>query len=423
MITGTPNCRQRRTRWHSRRGLTVAANYRLQAISACRLQDKDERVNPLTELTLDQLRMRRSVKWRTYPSDVLPMFIAEMDTPLAPAIASALVESVSLGDTGYATIGRLGEAYAGFAERRYGWSPDPGTMLLVPDVNHGICEVLRAVSRPGDAVVLDTPAYPPFFSTVQAAEHTVVENPMRETAEGFEIDLDGLERAFAAGAKVYLLCNPHNPTGTVLTADTLAAVAALADKYGVRVLADEIHGPMTYPGVKHVPFQTIAAPAAASAITFVSASKAWNLPGLKAALAIPGPDAVDSVASIDALAVSAGLHGVLASEVAFTEGLLWLEDLMSGLDHNRMRLATRLAEELPEIRYRPPDATYLAWLDLRAFDLGDDPAVRILDRGRLALHSGSAFGAAGNGFARLNFAARPELIDEAVRRIAVAVRP
>jgi cysteine-S-conjugate beta-lyase len=379
-------------------------------------------VNPLTELTLDELRTRRSVKWRSFPPDVLPMFIAEMDTALAPPIATALVESISLGDSGYATIGRLGAAYADFADRRFGWSPDPATMRLVPDVNTGIYEVVRALTSPGDAVVIDTPAYPPFFAKLRAAERTIVENPMLATDTGFQPDLDGLERALAAGATAYLLCNPHNPTGTVLSMDTLNAIAALANEYGARVLADEIHGPLTYPGVKHVPFQTLAGPAAQAAVTFVSASKAWNLPGLKAALAVPGPAAVEALATMpDEVSYAAGILGVLANEIAFTEGLVWLEDLMAGLEHNRMRLAARLAEELPEIGYRPPDATYLTWLDLRALDLGDDPAQVILERGRLALNSGLAFGEPGRGFARLNIATHPELIDEAVRRIGQAV--
>ena len=381
-----------------------------------------DHVNPLTELTLDQLRTRRSVKWQSFPPDVLPMFIAEMDTPFAPSIANALAESISLGDSGYATIGRLGAAYADFADRRYGWSPDPAAMRLVPDVNTGIYEVVRVLTAPGDGVVIDTPAYPPFFAKLHAAERTIVENPMVPTDTGFQPDLDGLERAFAAGARAYLLCNPHNPTGTALPVETLTAIAALADEYGVRMLADEIHGPLTYPGVKHVPFQTLAAPAAQAAVTFVSASKAWNLPGLKAALAVPGPGAVEALAAMpEEVSYSAGIFGVLASEIAFTEGLVWLEELMAGLEHNRMRLAARLAEELPEIAYRPPDATYLTWLDMRALDLGDDPARVILERGRLALNSGLAFGEPGRGFARMNIATHPELIDEAVRRIAEAV--
>jgi cystathionine beta-lyase len=372
-------------------------------------------------MTLEQLRARRSMKWREYPPDVLPMWVAEMDTPLAPAIAAALSESIALGDTGYVSNGRLAEAYADFAERRYGWSPEPSTMQLVPDVNAGIFDVARVVTSPGDAIVVDTPAYPPFFVKLRQAGLNVVENPMRSTGAGYRLDLDGLARAFDAGAKAYLLCNPHNPTGTVLSRETLVAIAELADEYGVRVLADEVHGPLTYAGSTHVPFQTLDTASAQASVTFVSASKAWNLAGLKAALAVPGPAAVESLAALpEDAGIGSGLFGVIAGEVAFTEGLIWLEDLLAGLDHNRMRLAERLAEELPEVGYRPPDATFLAWLDVRALDLGDDPAQLIVDRGRLALNPGNAFGTGGAGFVRLNFAAHPELIDEAVRRIAAA---
>jgi cysteine-S-conjugate beta-lyase len=377
-----------------------------------RPHSQDVKVNPLTELSLEQLRERRSVKWRMYPDDVLPMFVAEMDTLLAPAIVTALSDAVVRGDTGYADPGRLAEAYATFAVHRFGWAPDPEPMRVVADVNSGIYEIVKLLTRRGDTVVLDTPAYPPFFAKLTAAERAIVENPMLVGEDGrWRPDLDGLARAFEAGAAVYLLCNPHNPTGTVL------------DQYGVRVLADEIHGPLTYPGVTHIPFLTLDAPAARSALAFVSASKAWNLPGLKAALIVPGRDAEGPLEGLPIEAsFGAGLFGVLAGEAALVDGRVWLDELMAGLDHNRARLAARLAEALPEIGYRPPDATYLAWLDCRALGLGDDPAEVFLERGRLALNSGPAFGDPGKGFARLNLAAHPELIDEAVRRMAAAVR-
>lgn len=381
---------------------------------------EDENVNPLTQLTLDELRSRRSVKWSSQPADVLPMFIAEMDTPLSPGVAAALYDAVARGDTGYATLGRLGEAYADFAHYRFGWRPDPSHMRLVSDVNTGIYEAVSVLTEPGAAVVMDTPAYPPFFTKLRRAGRVIMENPLVMEGDGsHRIDLDGLDRAFAAGAAAYLLCNPHNPTGTVFARDTLLAVADLAQRYGARLLVDEIHGPLTYPGVTHVPFQSLPMAAAGRAVVFVSASKAWNLAGLKAALVIPGPDAPDALAEMPLEAsFRAGLLGVLAGEAALTEDIDWLDALRAGLDHNRERLATRLAEEVPVIGYRPPDATYLAWLDCRALGLGDDPAETFLRVGRVCLSSGPDFGAAGNGFARLNLATRPDLIDEAVRRIA-----
>jgi cystathionine beta-lyase len=381
-------------------------------------------VNPLTELSLEQLRERRSIKWRMFPEDVLPMFVAEMDTPLAPAVATVLADAVARGDTGYAHPGRLAEAYATFATRRFGWAPDPAPMRAVGDVNTGVYEVVRLLTEPGDAVALDTPAYPPFFAKLRAAGRAVVEVPMTPGGNGtWRPDLDGLARAFAAGAAAYLLCNPHNPTGMVFDSPTLTAIAELAEEHGVRVLADEIHGPLTYPGVTHVPFLTLDAPAARRAIAFVSASKAWNLPGLKAALIVPGREAEGPLERLaPEVSFSTGLFGVLAGEAAFIEGQVWLDELMAGLDHNRARLAARLAEHLPEVGYRPPDATYLAWLDCRRLGLGDDPAQAFLERGRLALNAGPTFGDPGKGFARLNLATRPELIDEAVRRMVLTAR-
>lgn len=377
-------------------------------------------MNPLTELSLDQLRTRRSVKWQTHPADVLPMFIAEMDTPLAPAIEQALARAVERGDTGYALPGGVFEAYADFARKRFDWAPDPATMRLVPDVNTGIAEVVRTLTEPGATVVVDTPAYPPFFAKIRATGREIAEVPMLTSATGAPVpDLHGLERTFAAGAAVYLMCNPHNPSGAVFTRDTLLAIAALAEAHGVRVLSDEIHGPLTYPGVDHVPFASLPTAASAASVTFVSASKAWNLPGLKASLVVPAPDAVEPMKEMPIeVTFGAGLLGVIASEIAFTDGGLWLDALRDGLDHNRLRLAARLGEAVPEIGYRPPDATYLAWLDCRALDLGDDPAEKFLEVGRVALGSGPTFGAPGKGFVRLNFATSPELVDEAVRRIA-----
>lgn len=383
--------------------------------------------NPLTALTLADLRERRSVKWRAYDCDVLPLWVAEMDTPLAEPISAALVAAIGRGDTGYAHPGRLPEAYAEFATRRFGWTPDPARTLVVADVMSGIVEVLRAVTAPGDAVVVNPPVYPPFYAFLAHAQRRPVEAPLQVGEDGgYRLDLAALEAAFAAGARAYLLCNPHNPTGTVFDRDSLLAVAELADRYGVRLLVDEIHSPLVYPGAVHIPFLSLAEEpgvglAAARAVSFVSASKAWNLPGLKAALAIGGPAASSDLARIPVHAqFGAGLLGVIAAEAALREGVTWLEELLAGLAANRALLGEVLAERLPEVRYRPPDATYLAWLDCRALGLGDDPAAVFLDRGRVAVNPGLSFGTGGAGFVRLNFATAPERLTEAVDRMARA---
>jgi cystathionine beta-lyase len=380
---------------------------------------------PLDAVPLSTLRHRRSVKWQMYESDVLPMFVAEMDTPLAPPVAEALAAAVARGDTGYAWPGRLPEAFAGFAASHFGWPVHPDDLTVMPDVLHGVVEVLDVVTGPGDAVVVDTPAYPPFFSFLVRARRRVVQCPLVAGADGrFALDLDAIEAAFAGGARAYLMCNPHNPTGTVFGVDDLLAVAALADRYGVRVLVDEIHAPLVYPGTAVTPFLTLAdrSPAAASAFAFHSASKAWNLPGLKAALVAAGPAARADAERIPVEArFGTGLFGVLAGEAAFAAGGPWLTDLLAGLDRNRHLLADLLRTHLPGVRYRPPDATYLAWLDCRGLDLPEDPAAVFLSRGRVALNSGPTFGPPGAGFARLNLATSADLLVEGVRRMAAAV--
>jgi cystathionine beta-lyase len=373
---------------------------------------------PLTAFGVRELRERRSVKWREHPEDVLPMHIAEMDTPLAEPVADALAAAVARGDTGYPLPGRLPEAFAAFAERRYGWRPEPADIRLVPDVMAGIVEVLHLVTGPGARVVVNTPAYPPFFFWIDRIGRQFVESPLAHGPEGHCLDLDRLERDFAAGADAYLLCSPHNPTGITFSTDELLAVAELADRHQVRVVVDEIHAPLTYPGVRHVPFGSLDATAAARSVTLASASKAWNLPGLKAALAVPGPEARSDVAGIHELvSESAGLFGVIAGEAAFTSGEPWLAELLDGLDANLKLLGELLAAELPAIGYQVPRATYLAWLDCRALGLGDDPAGLFRERGRVALAPGPDFGTPGRGFARFNFGTAPERVAEAVRRM------
>jgi cystathionine beta-lyase len=371
--------------------------------------------NPLAELTLDELRTRRSVKWNTYPPDVLPLWVAEMDAPLAPSVRAALLAAVERGDTGYAHPGGLAEAYAGFAAARLGWAPDPATARLVPDVMNGVVAVLDALVPAGSTVVLNTPAYPPFFSFLRGGGWRVVESPLTPTGDGgYALDLDRLDHDLA-GAAAYLLCNPHNPTGTVFDRATLVGVAERCARRGVRVLADEIHAPLTYPGVEFVPYLAVTD----DGVAMVSASKAWNLPGLKAALAVPGPR-VDLSVLPPEVSFGAGLLGVIAAEAAFRSGGQWLDALLAALDHNRRLLAALLADALPQVGYRLPDATYLAWLDCRRLGLGDDPSVAFLDR-KVAVNPGPSFGLPGHGFVRLNLATSPAILTAAVQRMAAAV--
>ncbi|MER6092091.1 MalY/PatB family protein [Streptomyces bluensis] len=380
--------------------------------------------DPLSQLSLEELRRRTSMKWRTYPEDVLPLWVAEMDVPLAEPVVRAIGEAVALGDTGYPAGTAYAEALAGFARERWGWDGlAVERTAIVPDVMLGIVEMLKLVSGPGDPVVVNSPVYPPFYQFLGNMGRPVVEAPLG--ADG-RIDFASLEGAFRQVAEqadhpVYLLCSPHNPTGTVHTADELTRVARLARTYGVRVVADEIHAPIVAAGTSFVPYLSV--PGGESGLSVMSASKAWNLAGLKAALAIAGPDAADDLARLPEEVGHGPSHvGVIAHTAALREGGDWLDAVLSGLDDNRRLLAGLLAEHLPAVRYAPAQATYLAWLDCRELGLGDDPAAVFLERGRVALSSGTDFGTGGAGFVRLNLATSPELITEAVRRMAAALR-
>ena len=296
-------------------------------------------------------------------------------------------------------------------------------MVLVPDVLIGVAEMLRLLTKPGDRVVINTPAYPPFWRVIREYGLQVVEAPLSRGPKGWDLDFGVLEEAFAGGATAYVVCNPHNPTGRVFTRAQLQTIADLANRYGVAIVADEIHGPLTLPGATHTPFVALGDFAAHRAATVISPSKAWNLPGLKCAVAVAGSDAVASRFSDlpHDLHARAGNLGVIASIAAFTEGGPWLRALLGHLDRNRRLLATLLEKHLPGVRYVPPQASYLAWLDCTALELGPEPAAFFLDRGRVALSRGLDFGAEGAGFVRLNMGTSAQLMTEAVNKMRSAL--
>ncbi len=370
-------------------------------------------------LSLPQLRQRTSMKWRRYPPDVLPLWVAEMDVPLAGPVATAIADAIAIGDTGYPEGTGYAEALTEFARDRWRWAIDIHHTAIVPDVMMGIVEVLKLVTRPGDGVVVNSPVYPPFCQFIEHMDRRVVDVPL---SADDRIDPAALDDAFrhataGASARAYLLCSPHNPTGTVHSREELTAVAELADRHRVAVVVDEIHAPLTYPEATHLPYLSL--PGTESAFSVLSASKAWNLAGLKAAVAVAGSAAAPVLARMPEEVSHGPSHvGVIAHAAALRQGGAWLDDLMAGLDRNRHLLGDLLATHLPAVRYRIPQSTYLAWLDCRSLGLGDDPAGAFLERGRVALNSGPTFGPAGAGHVRLNFATSADVLDEAVQRMA-----
>ena len=372
---------------------------------------------------LTDLRKRKSHKWRQYPPDVLPAFVAEMDFDLAEPIVAAVVAAMSIGDCGYGDKGELGDAFAAFAAKRLRWSPDPARVFAIPDVMTGVSEVLQAVTPPGSGVVITPPVYQPFFYRLRLAGRRVVEAPLRRDQAGrYDLDPEALDRALASdGVRACLFASPHNPTGRVWSREQLITVADICQSHGATLLVDEIHAPLALPGAEHVPFLSVDHEMAERSFAFTSASKAWNIPGLKCGVAISGSPETDGVLEERWEALLAGQVGVLGSVAAFEDSLPWLDALLAQLDENRSLLARLLGDKLPAVRYVPPEASFLAWLDCRELGLGDDPAAAFLDRGRVALSPGPGFGTQGRGFARLNMGTSPELLAEAVARLAASL--
>ena len=379
--------------------------------------------NGFEDLDLGRLRRRRSEKWLAHPPDVLPAFVAEMDYDLAEPVLAALRAAIDLSDCGYATPTGLGETFARFAEARHGWTVDPGRVHLVPDVMAGVDVILRLATEPGDGVVINTPVYPPFFEHITGAHRRVVEVPLVLVDGRWELDFAGLEAAFAAGARGYLLCNPHNPTGRVFSAADLGRIASLAEQYGVFVLSDEIHASLTLPGARHTPFVSLGGVAAEQGVTLASASKAFNIAGLKGAVAVAGSASGQRLlARLPASCqYGAGLFGVLASLAAWSAGGEWLDALVTQLDHARTEFGRLLGERLPEAGYVPPEASYLAWVDCARLGLGPEPAEVFLNRGRVALGRGLDFGPPGDGYVRVTIGTSSALLADIADRMAAAV--
>src|ERR1017187_1932167 len=377
----------------------------------------------LGNCSLAELARRKSFKWRTYPPDVLPAFVAEMDFTVAEPISAAVRAALAIGDTGYPHVGALGEAFASFAAGRLGWAPRTDWVFAVPDVMTGIVEVLLAATPHGSGVVISPPVYGPFFFRLGFIGRRVVEAPLRRGDDGgYDLDLDALDSALAdPGVSAYLLCSPHNPIGKVWTRDQLLAIAELCQRHGVVLLVDEIHAPLVMPDAKFVAFGSVDHPMAERAYVFSSASKGWNIAGLKCGVAGAGSEQTAAVLAERWEALLCSHLGLLGSVAAFSESVPWLAAAVARIDGNRALLGRLLREQLPEVGYVPGSATFLAWLDCRNLGLGDDPAAAFLAGGKVALSPGPDFGEQGTGFARLNIGTSPELVTEAVRRMAAAV--
>jgi len=349
-----------------------------------------------------------------------------MDFGIAPAIAASLREAVDQGQVGYLSADRvrtMTEACARWQQRHHGWDVAPESIRAVPDVLGALEIVSRHYLPAGATVALPVPCYMPFLPLLALLGHPVVQVPMRRSDGAWDLDEAALEAAFAGGARLLLLCNPHNPIGKVYTRAELERIAAIAARHDARVFADEIHAPLVYAGQRHVPYATVSPDAARQAITAVSASKAWNLAGLKCAqLILTRHEDLHRWREIGHFAGnSTSTPGVIAHAAAWSDGDAWLRSVLDYLQGNRDLLGRLLRERLPQLGYLEPQGTYLAWLDCRALPLEMPAHLFFRRHARVALTDGGECGEGGEGHVRLNFAMPRPLLVEAVERMAAAV--
>lgn len=362
---------------------------------------------------------RSSSKWRRFPEDVLPMHVAEMDFDVAEPIREKLSEMLKVSDLGYlGPLPELGPAFEKFALERWGWQIDPGQIKLATDVGVAAVEILRAVTTPGERVLINSPVYSSFFGWIKEVGCEVADAPLKLEGSRWQLDLAAIEERFRDGVRVYMLCSPQNPVGTVHTARELADVARLAKEYEVLVISDEIHAPLSW--VPFTPYLMVSEDAEQTGVTITSSSKAWNTAGLKAGFAITQSDAVRTRLKNlpEAMQWRSSILGAFSMVAAYTHGEPWLDETVAKLQDNLAHLHHELAARLPKAKVFEMEATYLAWVDLSEYRVTNPQAV-ILSEGKVSVvpgqdHGGDKY----QGHIRFNFATSKPRITEAVRRIA-----
>ena len=377
---------------------------------------------PLNIVTpLSELKKRSSSKWRRFAPDVLPMHVAEMDYDIADSIKALLAEKIANSDLGYTgPVPEVAEGFVKFASERWGWQVDAKQVRLSTDVGVSAVEILRAMGKHGEKVVINSPVYSSFFEWIPEVGLEIHDVPLIPAEETWNLDLASLEAAFKAGAKFYLICHPHNPIGKVFTEAELVAIADLAKRYGVVVISDEIHGPLTFNDVEFVPYLKASDAAKETGICITAASKSFNVAGLKASVIV-----TDSVLMHEKLkALPAALHwrsgllGAFAMGEAFTNCGDWLDSAIGANLASRELLGELVAKHLPSVKYWVPESGFLAWLDVSSLNIGVNPAARIIEEQRVAFVPGRDLGKEYDQFVRINFACHPDSLERAIKALA-----
>ncbi|QIS03860.1 aminotransferase class I/II-fold pyridoxal phosphate-dependent enzyme [Nocardia brasiliensis] len=375
---------------------------------------------------LGDLRRRAGVKWARAGTDVLPGWIADMDFPVPDAVR-AVLQRAAIGDLGYPAwderpeLNPLPHSFAARMRERHGFEVDPAQVHVFTELIQVVQIVLQLTTRPGDAVAVHTPTYPPFLETLRVMGRRLVPIQLVETADGWGFDAERMAaQVRASDCRALIMVNPNNPTGHVFDRAELTAIAEIACRHDLVVIADEIHSELTHDPHRHLPIGALGPEIAARTVTLNSASKAFNLAGLRCCVAHVGDRRVREAlaAQPPKLYGQVSAPSVLATEAAWQEGDAWLAATRQVLTTNRDLVADALP---PWVRYHRPQASYLAWLDCRALELDQDPAAFFLDEAKVMVLSGPDFGPGGSGFARLNFATYGPVLTEMLARMREAV--
>lgn len=378
-------------------------------------------------LTPELLRSRGSNKWTVPEGELLCAGVAEMDFGTAPAVLAEWASITERLDFGYPTesVGlELSAATAQWHREHYGWAVDPADIFPLADVLKGLELAILEFSAPGAPVIVPTPAYMPFLILPKALGREIIESPMLRGDDGsFALDLDDIAAHFAAGADLLVLANPGNPTGKVYTAEELSALADVADAHDARVFSDEIHAPLTLFGNRHIPLASVSDAGARVAITATSASKAFNLPGLKCSQLILSNDADrERWQKIGWLAShGASSPGMRLNTAAYLRGESWLAEVREYIEGNIEYVRAALAEQLPEARMAPVQGTYLVWLDLRAYSDEPELAEWLAEKAGIRVNGGLGYGAVGAGHIRVNVATPRPILERIVAQLAAAL--
>ena len=371
-----------------------------------------------------ELRQLAGVKWSRDGADVLPAWIADMDLAPPQFATDAIRQMAERGDFGYnrEVIAQLPEVFCQWQHHYHGWEPETERLRLFSNVMHAIAMSIFLHTEPGDGIVLITPIYPPFIKAVEGGGRRVVDVPLSQP--GWRLDPQRLADAVDDDTSAILICSPHNPTGRVFDAQERQAIAQVAVDNDLLLISDEVWADLTHPGQTHVPMATVGQEVAATTITISSASKSFNLAGLRCAIAHTGRDSLaDKFEALPPHTLgSVSTLGAEASLRCWTEGHDWLSETQRFLTARRDQLADRVAAELPAVKFDRPEATYLNWLDFSALDLPDEPQQWLYDHAKVALSPGPDFGSGGSGFVRINSATTAEILDAVLDRIVAAVR-